>query len=239
MAPSKSSIVYIVDRAKLIDLCGGADCSWLAAMNAVRGLGPLAFWWLRPDALDQLQEKQPHLVRYRRQLRLPKSLGSCTVILARQHDSFPLLRDAFLLPLCWKQRNQHSDQLPKPLCAIADLVLRQFSLPNQSWSLHLNEHTGLHSVDLSRLTDCCTWESAWASLAGGLVLAQDGIVPEDDVFASVAWDEDFGIGGVENLPAKLDVASEFGATQFFVPAENQPEALRWRRNSQSCIEIQP
>src|SRR5207302_1275040 len=75
-------------------------------------------------------------------------------------------------------------------------------------------------------------------LLGGLLLARDGGVPDTHVWASAAWHPEYGIGRVEGLREKLDLAGEWGARQVFVPAQNQPEVSAWREGVQNALKVE-
>jgi hypothetical protein len=199
------------------------------AARLVEALGWLAPWWLRPEVLRRAAQLQPAYEDYTRRPRLPVRPGGCWALLARGRE-VPVLRPAFVLPLAWEPGINDDPHLPGPLGELAAAVRRQ--LPDEggrAWGLRLARPARERPIDLSGLDDDLLGAgSAWASLAGGLLLARDGLAPSDRVWASAAWDENYGVGRVDRLGAKLDLAAEWGAEQVFVPAQNQPEASAWR-----------
>lgn len=235
--------IQITDNL-LEQLCGSSADSLAGALRAVgpQGLGALAPWWLGPHAVEHLR-RQPALLRRWELLRPPASLGSCWVLLANKATQRVLLGDAFLLPLRWQAGTEHSPHLPPGLRRLGDQVLDQFSgasgVNGNQWGLWLHDKAGLGDVDLSGLDDsAASWDSAWASLAGGLVLAAEGILPDPEVWASVAWDEAVGIGKVDSISAKVDLAARYGARHLFVSAENLTDALRRKQSESHSLEVQ-
>jgi hypothetical protein len=57
------------------------------------------------------------------------------------------------------------------------------------------------------------------------VLVQQGRFSRTDVWASVARHPRFGIGRIDGVPAKLDLARDWRVTRLFVPAENYLDCL--------------
>jgi hypothetical protein len=213
----------------------GALLDWLAdlpappalpcrkAIEAVRRLGGLAPWWLRPAVLACAARRSEALRGQAQRPALPASLAACWIALELKHQ-VGLLRPAVLLPLRWQTQTSHSDRLPQALRHLADMVVEQFDAAG--WGLHLHDEADLKCGDLGRLSPReVTGDSGWASLAGGLVLARQGRLPRTDVWASAAWHPKFGIGPVEGLPAKLELAREWDVKRIFVPAENERDAL--------------
>jgi hypothetical protein len=199
------------------------------AARLVEALGWLAPWWLRPEVLRRAAQLQPAYGEYTRRPGLPVRPGGCWALFARGRE-VPVLRPAFVLPLAWEAGADDDPHLPGPLRELAATVRRQ--LPDEggpAWGLRLARPARERPIDLSGLDDDLLGAgSAWAALAGGLLLARDGLAPSDRVWASAAWDETYGVGRVDQLSAKLDLAAEWGAEQVFVPAQNQPEASAWR-----------
>ena len=211
---------------------GGNSPESLTARRAaclVEALGWLAPWWLPRAVLHRAAELQPAYAAYQSLPGLPTRPGGCWALFA-QNGEVPALRSAFALPLVWEASVDDDPHLPGPLRERADEVRRQ--LPDESgtrWGLRLARPARERPIDLSGLGESLLGAgSAWAALAGGLLLARDGLAPSDRVWASAAWDETYGVGRVERLSDKLDLAAEWGATQVFVPAQNQPEASTWR-----------
>ncbi len=193
------------------------------AAELVRRLGELASWWLHPDVLA-LAARALRIAWPRRSL--PTSAGSCWIVFA-QHSSmpWPALREAFLLPLQWRENTADSQQLPDKLRRLARLAAQCVHHPN--WGLHLSQDAGLAQHNLSQLDDHLDVDSGWAALACGLLLAAEGGTPDPDVWASGCWDPDGGVTRVGDLPAKLRLAAEWGASTFFLPAFQLEEAKAW------------
>jgi hypothetical protein len=213
----------------------GAMLDWLAtlpsppalpsrqAIEAVRRLDGLAPWWLRPVVLARAGQRSEALRGQAQRPALPGGLGACWIVLEMKHQA-GLLRPAVLLPLRWQAQTSHSDSLPPALRQLAMQVVEQVGAAG--WGLHLHDEAGLQRVDLGRLSvKEATVDSGWAALLGGLVLARQDRLPRTDVWASAAWHPRVGIGPVKGLAAKLEVAREWAASQMFVPAENERDAL--------------
>ena len=211
---------------RLLAICDGASEAG-RAVDAVETLGWLAPWWLRPEVIDAACREQPVYAAYRRPTVLPCQPGGCWALLVNPRR-LNLLRDAFVLPLLWRQGGSDDPCLPGPLRDLAGQVRRQLGEGFAGWRLSLPLPRDEDAIDLSPLDDGAFGaSSAWASLAGGLLLARDGVTPDPTVWASAAWDEAYGIGRVEGLQAKLDHAAERGAKHMFLPAQNQPDAAEW------------
>src|ERR1019366_10749000 len=81
--------------------------------------------------------------------------------------------------------------------------------------------------------------SGWSALFGGLALAADECLPDPSVWATAAWHEKFGIGPVNGLEYKLDLALEWKAEQMFLPAENYRRALEVLTGRDSSLKLNP
>lgn len=161
---------------------------------------------------------------------LPQASGSCWVVFITSPGKYPCLRPACVLPLRWHQGASHSSALPPSLRQLADQVLETLraeasadSPYREPWGLHLASETGLDDYDFSQLLDV-TCNSGFASLAAGLVVAVEGGTPRPAVWASAGWNDDFGPDRVEGLAAKLQLATEWGASDFFVAGSQVDEA---------------
>jgi hypothetical protein len=192
------------------------------AFLACRDLDLLARWWLRPDVLRRAHEYDPsfpYLTSSKRP-KLAKEPGSCWVVFVNR--GLGLLRPAFLLPLRWRRGQSHSPALPARLRTLADLVIQQLG---GGWGLWLADD--LEEAEC-RLGNDLPFEfgSGWAALAGGLLLAREGLATDPDIWASGAWGEN-GLAGVTGLPAKLSLAVRWGAREFYLPAWLHPAARRW------------
>jgi hypothetical protein len=204
-------------------------------------LGWLAPWWLRPEVVHRAAEHQPAYAAYLERPSLPAVPGGCWALLVQGDRPIGLLKPAFLLPLCWRRGEPDDSHLPAPLCQLAGVVRGHLDGGDgTAWGLHLARPEREEARDLSGLGEGLFGEaSAWASLAGGLLLGRDGVSPHDRVWASAAWDDTYGIGRVDGLAAKLDLAAEWRVERLFVPAQNQPEASAWRetRGASSFVEL--
>jgi hypothetical protein len=211
---------------RLLAVCDGVP-EPARAVEAVEALGWLSPWWLRPEVIDAAWQEQPVYAAYRRHPALPCQPGGCWALLVNPRR-LELLRDAFVLPLLWREGDGDDPCLPGPLRDLAGQVRQQLGEGFAGWGLTLPKPCDEEGIDLSPLDDGAFGaSSAWASLAGGLLLAREGLTPDTTVWASAAWDEAYGIGRVEGLQAKLDHAAERGAKHVFVPAQNQPEGGAW------------
>lgn len=230
---------FVIDRATLDRLAGwpidrlhprqAAEVAWL-----LRGL---ARWWLRPEVLRiaaTAPESAPFASDWTTLPRLLAGPGDCWTLFALQDSALPALRPALVLPLRWRRDQPTSPFLPPSLRDVADQVLGVLRDDGKNHGLNLNTTWGLHPaswndnhpLDLSRL-DGITSRSAWASLAGGLILAAstDGDArPDPSVWATGCWDLDRGIQPVDLLPAKLALAREWDARTLFVPASQVEQA---------------
>jgi hypothetical protein len=220
-----------IDRRLLEQRCDKAPetLSASAAAGLVEAFGWLAPWMLAPTLVGHAATHRPAYRRYTGRPSLPSEPGGCWVLFVRP-PSLPALRPAFALPLQWKEGVEHDPHLPAPLRHLADQVRTQlFSKEGDRWRLGLLQPAGEDFLDLSGLDSSAMGvSSGWAALVGGLLLARDGWVPNPQVWASAAWHDEYGIGPVEGLGAKLDLAAEWEARQVFVPAQNQPEVSEWR-----------
>ncbi|MFO0878134.1 MAG: hypothetical protein U0840_12360 [Gemmataceae bacterium] len=207
-----------------------------AAWGAVDTLGWLSPWWLRPVAIELAARRQPAFRAYQQRPALPCEPGGCWVVFVNPRRS-ELLRDAFLLPLRW-QRGEDDPHLPRSLARLAERVRGQFpDAASSKWGLSLSRPSSEEVIDLSHLDGEVGVESAWAALAGGLQLARDGLTPDAGVWASVAWDEVYGVGRVDGLQAKLNLALEWDARRIFVPAQNQPDVDDWKRAPAGKLQV--
>lgn len=206
----------------LLSLC----CTWPhkmalgEAVELVRMLGELARWWVHPDLLARaaraLQTSWP-------QPQLPTSRGSCWIVFAQDSPTcWPALRESFLLPLQWRENTPDSPRLPEKLGRLARDVARTVHLPH--WGLHLSSDVGLDTTDLSDFNSHFQVESAWAAIAGGLLLAAEGGTPDPAVWASGGWNPNGGVANVGHLEPKLRLALEWGAREFFLPATQIKDA---------------
>jgi hypothetical protein len=217
-----------LDTTRFERLCS-LPCSPRSALEAAVGLGCLAAWWLRPEVLRAAARLQPEWASCWTTPEVPAELGRCHVVLVnREPERLRLLRPAFLFPVCWRAGGGHAAGLPAALRRLADQVVK--ARPPQPegaspWGLHPAFGSGQEDLDLSALE--MGFDSAWAPLAAGLLLADQGITTCRDVWATGTWDRYSGVGQVEGLAAKLDLAREHEARYFFLPLPQRHEAEEW------------
>lgn len=203
------------------------------ADEACRVLGGLARWWLRKEVLDTARDFDP-TPEGRRASTLPQlshRCGSCWIV-CKICGELPYLRPAVLVPLGWKSGIAHSPLLPASLRTLADRVVSQVreiklftDLFREDWGLHPAECLGLTAPLADDLFE--TVESGWASLAGGLLAAGQGLDPNPLVWASAAWNPRTGLARVDGLAEKLDLARDWKVMTFFVPWSQVSEAEAW------------
>jgi hypothetical protein len=199
----------------------------------LRSLGPLASWWVHPDVWHQAAALG---IRWRKP-QLPTSAGSCWIVFAQDECMpWPALREAFLLPLQWQERSADSPRLPPKLRQLARSAAQTVHHPD--WGLHLHPDVGLEQLCLAELDDLLHVQSGWASVACGLLLATEGGTPQATVWASGGWDPNGGIKEVGHLPAKLRLAAEWGASEFFLP-QFQLEAARSSLGAKAGLKLCP
>ncbi len=222
----------------LMKVCGGSvrELTPDRAYTVACRMGRLGPWWLRKEVLDAAREHGRRLFgqgvdfsNWEPVGRVPAECGSCWIVLVNKDlEHLGLLRPAFVLPLRWQSGRTHHPHLPATLCKVADRVLEALrkdqddELKTEQWGLAPAPEELLVEHDLSELG--WSFESAWASLAGGVLLARWQGKPDATVWASGEWKEDAGMIEVNGLPAKVAVAAEFGARVFFVPEEQKEEA---------------
>lgn len=188
-------------------------------------LGTLAVWWLRPEVLQRAAHHAESIGNtsaaavWRTPPRLPGDCGSCWVALVNRWN-LPLLEPALPLVLRWAKDEADDPCLPAGLIEIAEAARREvkddpwFAKPGgaDSWGLQAAHREELDLRDLDG-----QWDSAWAPLAAGLLLAAAEGSPDPAVWASGSWRTKRGIQGVEGIDAKMALARRLGATVFFLP----------------------
>lgn len=130
-----------------------------------------------------------------------------------------------VFPLRWEQRETHDERLPPTLTLLADLVRAQASRASENvGNLRLAPATSLllSKLDLSSLSLRC--ESAWASLAGGLVIACRHGRPNPRVWVSAQWRDGRGLEAVAGLADKISLIQEMGGAALFVPRQQALDA---------------
>jgi hypothetical protein len=200
--------------------CSLAALNEIRACQAIEALGWLAPWWLRSEVVQLATRRQPAYGLWLQRPKLPLEPGGCWIVF-RVESRYGVLREAVLLPCRWVKGTRPDPCLPAALQTVAQQVVTQFQ--GQGWTLHLARPCGAKAVDLEALLGNIGIESGWAALAGGLVLAQEGLSPRAEVWASVAWDETFGVGSVSGLEAKLRLACDWQVKHMFIPAQNLQE----------------
>ena len=191
-----------------------------AAREVVGKLGALARWWLHDDVLEAAASGRDD--DQRRWLlatpSLPTAKGSCWIAIAQRPGGaypYPWLRPAFALPLQWVP-GPGGSALPPALRMIVADVLATLGLVGE-WSAHIALNDSGREYDLSGLIEDLDFASGWAPLAGGLMAACAGGLPDTAVWASGVWKNGAGIDGVAELEAKLELAKRHDAQQFFLP----------------------
>jgi hypothetical protein len=217
-----------LDTSRFEQLCS-LPCRPRSALEAAVGLGCLAAWWLRPEVLQAAVRLQPEWASSWARPNRPSELGRCFLLLVnRDPERLRLLRPAFLFPVRWLAGAGHAPGLPAGLRRLADQVVKD--RPHDpggkvAWDLHLAFGAGQEDLNLSGLD--MSFDSAWAPLAAGLLLAGQGIATSCDVWATGTWDRYSGVGLVEGLAAKLDLAREYRSGHFFLPLPQRHEAEEW------------
>ncbi|HID74863.1 MAG TPA: hypothetical protein EYP56_02585 [Planctomycetaceae bacterium] len=232
-----------LDQRRLQRLCRQRRTAYHVSDVALR-LGGLARWWLRDDVLALAAAEEPWRSEETEWLTskpdLPDSPGCCWVLFALEHtEQWPLLRPAFLLPLCWKSNVDHSPQLPPALRQLADEVLTELCPPGRGadprWGLHLAECDEINEWDLSDLQFRC--DSGKAPLAAGLICAMEGVRPDHRVWATGTWGGGRDTATVGRLAEKLQLAHQWGVDEFFVPAGMVQTAQKWCKDWGAAIVI--
>ena len=197
------------------------ELSATAARNLCDYLYWLTPWVLRPEVLENAE----YPTKIEQKFNGLRSVGACWIIVAiKDPECYPLLRPAFPFPVRWEPGKPHSDLLPGSLCNLADSVLAEVP-PSKRGQDTQRTAWGLQpwhdALDLSELESLVSWDSGWASLAGGLMLAREDVRPDPRVWASGCWRPRYGVGAVDHLKPKLEIAKELGAEVFWLPEENR------------------
>lgn len=215
------------------------------AFEVAARLKNLAVWWLRPEVLQRAAAHARQLGlddvarQWQREPQLPTEAGACWIAVVNKYPAeLGLLRPAYALPLRWDPNQRHDRRLPAGLRALADEVcgeLKRLSEVEQPWGLLPSPPSLLCGLDLSTLEG--RWDSAFAPLAVGLLLATWEGKPDPTLWASGTWSAHQGIQAVEGLQAKLQLAESFAARMFFVP-QPQADALRdWAKERDVGVEV--
>lgn len=210
-----------------------ADLNPDRAFALVTELAGLARWWLRPEVLQLARDfaslLPPHHRRQWDELtdcELPEGIGTCWPIFVNTRpQQLPLLRSAVIFPLRWENREDHDERLPANVTLLADEIRSQASQAQENvGDLRLAPAVPsmLGNCDLSELNFKC--ESAWASLAGGLILACRNGRPSRNVWVSAQWRKGRGLEPVSGLADKIELVREVGGTRLFVAHQQALDA---------------
>lgn len=196
-------------------------------------LGGLACWLLRDEVLERAAtywEKTLGNANEASRLRTPPRLsrrpGVCGVLFAVESPTrFPLLRDAFALPVRWVRLDGSAagPDLPPGLAAEAQTVVELVNAVQDRggpiagrWRLRLATDDCADKYDLSGWRSA-GGGSAWGILMAALMTAQYEVETDPTVWASVGWDADHRrLKPVAGLRAKVAAARHAGAVQLFV-----------------------
>lgn len=237
----------LVNEAWLRQWCAGAveHLPPPRAYEVAARLKNLAVRWLRPEVLERAAAHARQLgyenaaKQWERVPPLPIESGACWIAVVNKcREELGLLRPAYALPLRWAHGREHDPRLPRGLRELADTVhgelrrLGEVSEP-EPWGLLPGSDAILSGLDLSTLDG--RWDSGWAPLAMGLLLAAWEGKADAKVWASGSWEPGSGIRPVDGLEPKAELAHGYGAGAFFVP-ESQAEALREWAQSQ-CLPL--
>lgn len=214
----------------LLLLCGEPlpeSCGAKRAYDVAGILGPIGALWLRPQVLDLAREwirsyhGDPAVEPAKHNTLLRR--GEIGILLALPSPlRYPLLKPAFVLPLEWRAGAVCSPRLPQGLAAFAARVLEDVRVTRLS--LHLPQWLEDAGADFSGLT--FSFDSAWAMLAAGAIVAAEGGSTVPGVLASAAWTRRDGepqgsIGRVQLFRIKIEAAAASGATTLFLPEEQR------------------
>ncbi len=236
-----------VNQAWIRQFCGGAveHLQPSQAYEVAARLKNLAVWWLRPEVLQMAADHARQIAlsaaawQWQRCPQLPAGPGACWIGLVNRYpDELGLLRPAYAMPLRWARRPDHDARLPAGLAALADQVRSELNHRGEvsiPWGLEPAADPLLSGLDLNMLEG--QWDSAWAPLAAGLLVAAWEGTPDPTLWASGAWFTGQGFQTVDGLEAKLELAHSFHARIFFVP-EPQAEPLRaWAKHQHLPVEV--
>ncbi len=223
------------------------DVAPARAYEVAESLKNLSVWWLRPEVLQKAANHARAIglhnlaQRWEREPQLPQEQGACWIALVNKApQDIGLLRPAYVLPLGWARLPAHDARLPSGLLRLADEVreeLENLDEVSPDWTLHAAPKSLLRGLDLSSLDG--SWDSAFAPLAAGLLLAAWEGMPDPTLWASGAWQRHQGIRPVEGLEEKLALAADFKAKQFFVPEEQSKALDNWAKERKLQVEISP
>ena len=165
--------------------------------------------------------------------RLPSSSrGLMLPLLATTQDG-PLsthFASGFTIPLKWS--HEHKDDTSRLPANLLDLGREVHQVTCQTfriqgpWGLRLWD---AYDTDLRALDGLLEWESAWTTLAAGLIVASIGGTPNRNIFSSACWDRtNAEVRGVTGIDAKIDAIRRMIGDQeatLYVSAVNAQEAI--------------
>lgn len=210
--------------------------------EAARLLGPLAPWWLDPDALHVLAQHTGEQVyaEYARTARSPAPLPGMSLITCRWEScegplpagTGSLLRPAAVLPVRWMRSTENDPGLPRALLGLARRVVERMRVEGEPeyglrWAFPRSSRVDASSLSMSP-------DSAFMSLAASLELSRcsDRAQPDLRIWATAAWDiENEELKAVDGVSEKIATMAQFGADAVFVPPQNYNEA---RAACRSC-----
>lgn len=130
----------------------------------------------------------------------------CMLVLLALADSAPdalrsKLARGFFLPLKWERRTTPDTRLPPSLLELAARVRAELGI-DDDWQLMLWTMTTDPLVELDPLL---SWDSAWTTLAAGLLVATQGGRMRRGILASAAFDSARKeVRGVKGLASKIE-----------------------------------
>jgi hypothetical protein len=234
-------IQFQIDDALLAGATTTGVVDDFACYRLAARLGGLACWLLRDEVLERAAtywEKTLGNANEASRLRTPPRLsrqpGVCGVLFAVESPTrFPLLRDAFALPVRWVRVDGPAAgmDLPPGLATEALAVVGLLNAVQDRgepiagrWRLRLAADDCADKYNLSG------WHSAgggsaWGILMAALMTAQYEVETNLTVWASVGWDADHRrLKPVVGLKAKVAAARHAGAVQLFVaPDQDLPQ----------------
>ena len=196
------------------------DLDFSRAIKLIKSCGKLASRILRDEVYRSA--KQPSRPVFLKQI------GLCEVLVTIPTSENSVLRDAAIIPFQWKKIENDGPPSPpipknlKPVVLSVKQVIAQYAnayfTPDKIAEIDILEL--VPKSDDIRFDG--EWDSAWASLAAGLMQKLENIGAECNVFTTGCYDgQIMPVGGVEK---KITVAKEFGANKVFVPKDNLEEA---------------
>ncbi|MCS7237140.1 MAG: hypothetical protein NZ899_02575 [Thermoguttaceae bacterium] len=176
----------------------------------------------------------------RRRISLQEALppGSCPILVAnRSPERCRLVRPGFVFPVRWVGAREHDRRLPKSLHETADKVRAEVAKyleainkdsspaaagrrPVEEYFLRPEPPGLLTNVDTEAV--CWDFQSAWATLVAGLLLAYWNATPRPGIVATGARGED-KVAKVDCVEAKVQAAIDFGVEVLFVPDEQHED----------------